>query len=273
MKAEPDSRLVNGIDVKFSIDDLAAVKEPEPWSGVRNHSAKNNMMAMREGDLAFFYHSNCKVPGIVGICDIVGEAVPDETAFEKGHPYYDEKSSRDSPTWYNVHVAFRQKFANREKVTNTELKTYKELENMQYIKQSRLSVSRVEPNEWDFIMRLAGETLRDKSVEKEWVIVSREDAQPGAEEEEMIVDEAANAVANVIEEFAEVVAQQVGEAVAEEAGAETAAEIADDVAHDVAEAVTEEVVEAFGEDATVVEVAQRGSTGDAFRCQSICRPK
>jgi predicted RNA-binding protein with PUA-like domain len=272
MKAEPDSRLVNGIDVKFSIDDLAAVTEPEPWSGVRNHGAKNNMMAMREGDLAFFYHSNCKVPGIVGICEIVGEAVPDETAFEKGHPYYDEKSSRDSPTWYNVHVDFRQKFANREKVTNTELKTYKELENMQYIKQGRLSVSKVEPKEWNFIMQLAGETLRDKSIEKDWVVVSQEDAQPGAEEEDMIVDEAANAVANVVEEFAEVVAERVGEAVAEEADAETAAKIADEVAHDVAEAVTDEVVEAIREDASVAEAAQRGDSGNAFLCLDICRP-
>lgn len=271
MKAEPDSRLVNGIDIKFSIDDLAAVTEPEPWSGVRNHVAKNNMIAMREGDLAFFYHSNCKVPGIVGVCEIVGEVVPDETAFERGHPYYDEKSSKDSPTWYNVHVAFRQKFANPEKVTNAELKTCKELENMQYIKQTRLSVSRVEPKEWDFIMQLAGETLQDGPVEKDWVIVNKGDVQPGAEEgKKMIVDEAANAVTDVAEKSAEVVAGQVGEAVVEEVGTEAAAETADGAAHDVAEAGAEEVAETIEEDAALAEAAQDDGSGNHFLLTQGC---
>jgi len=202
LKAEPDSRLVNGHDVKFSIDDLAAVTEPEPWSGVRNHSAKNNMLAMRKGDLAFFYHSNCKVPGVVGICEIVGEAVPDETAFEVGHPYYDEKSKRDKPTWYNVHVAFRQKFANPDTVTNKELKSHKELENMQYITAARLSVSKVEPKEWDFIMNLAGETLAEAPVEKDWVVLSQE-----------AVEDAATAIANTVEGIAGAVAEKAGEIV------------------------------------------------------------
>jgi hypothetical protein len=77
MKAEPNSRIENGIDVKFSIDDLAAKTVPEPWDGIRNHVAKNNILAMRKGDLAFFYHSNCKVPAVVGIMEVVGEAIPD----------------------------------------------------------------------------------------------------------------------------------------------------------------------------------------------------
>ena len=201
LKAEPDSRVVNGHDVKFSIDDLAAVTEPEPWSGVRNHSAKNNMLAMRKGDLAFFYHSNCKVPGVVGICEIVGEAVPDETAFEVGHPYYDEKSNRDKPTWYNVHVAFRQKFANPDVVTNKELKSHKELENMQYITAARLSVSKVESKEWNFIMKLAGETLAEERVEKDWVFLSQDD----------VVEDAAHAVANVISGVAHAVAEKAGD--------------------------------------------------------------
>ncbi|PGH11348.1 thymocyte nuclear protein 1, partial [Polytolypa hystricis UAMH7299] len=67
MKAEPESRFEKGVDVKFSIDDLREAKEPEPWD------ARNNMRAMRKGDLAFFYHSNCKTPGIAGIMEIVRE--------------------------------------------------------------------------------------------------------------------------------------------------------------------------------------------------------
>jgi len=77
MKAEPNSRIENGVDVKFSIDDLAAVTKPEPWEGVRNYVARNNMMAMKQGELAFFYHSNCKVPGIAGIMEVVQENLVD----------------------------------------------------------------------------------------------------------------------------------------------------------------------------------------------------
>lgn len=58
MKAEPNTRLENGIDISFSIDDLASKTVPEPWDGIRNHMAKNNILSMRKGDLAFFYHSN-----------------------------------------------------------------------------------------------------------------------------------------------------------------------------------------------------------------------
>ena len=89
MKAEPDSRIEKGVDVKFSIDDLMNATEPERWdgglatnktflvtdgfSGVRNPMARNNMRAMKKGDLAFFYHSSCKKPGVAGIMEIVEE--------------------------------------------------------------------------------------------------------------------------------------------------------------------------------------------------------
>ena len=64
MKSEPESRLENGIDVKFGIEDLK--KEPQQtafWDGVRNYQARNFMMQMKNGQRAFFYHSNCKPPG------------------------------------------------------------------------------------------------------------------------------------------------------------------------------------------------------------------
>ncbi|KAK8195352.1 EVE domain-containing protein, partial [Phyllosticta capitalensis] len=155
MKAEPESRLENGVDVKFSIDDLEAATEPEAWDGVRNHVAKKNMMSMKKGDLAFFYHSNCKTPGIAGIMEIVEEAAPDESAFDSKHPYYDAKSSREKPTWHCVKVAFRSKFEHPERLTLTALKPLAAdggpLANMQLFKQSRLSVSKVSLSEWSFI--------------------------------------------------------------------------------------------------------------------------
>ncbi|KAI8299014.1 Thymocyte nuclear protein 1, partial [Colletotrichum sp. SAR11_59] len=77
MKSEPDVRIEDGYEIKFSIDDLAAKKTPEGWEGIRNYAARNNLRDMRKGDKAFFYHSNCKEPGIVGIISIVKEHSPD----------------------------------------------------------------------------------------------------------------------------------------------------------------------------------------------------
>ncbi|KIV78288.1 hypothetical protein PV11_10017 [Exophiala sideris] len=161
MKAEPDSRMEKGHDVKFSIDDLAARTEPEGWDGVRNPSARNNMRAMRKGDLAFFYHSNCPVPGVAGVMRIVAEHSVDESAFDPDHPYYDPKSDREKPKWELVHVEFVKKFDKI--VTLKELKSYAQnggvLENMQTLKQSRLSVSAVTSAEWRFILNAAGEKV------------------------------------------------------------------------------------------------------------------
>ncbi|KAE8344187.1 hypothetical protein BDV24DRAFT_127561 [Aspergillus arachidicola] len=159
MKAEPESRLEKGVDVKFSIDDLASRSKPEPWDGVRNPAARNHIREMKKGDYAFFYHSNCKVPGVAGFMEIVQEHTPDESAFDPAHPYYDEKSSREDPKWDVVHVEFRRKFQNF--VSLNDLKAHAKagdpLENLQVLKQSRLSVSRVTKKEWDFILGLAKE--------------------------------------------------------------------------------------------------------------------
>ncbi|KAJ5834839.1 hypothetical protein N7447_000865 [Penicillium robsamsonii] len=169
MKAEPESRLEKGKDVKFSIDDLAAADVPEPWDGVRNHVAKNLMRDMKKGDFAFFYHSNCKVPGVVGVMEIVQEHSTDESAFDTKHPYYDPKSKRDDPRWVVVHVEYRRKL--EKQVTLQDLKSHgqtgKPLENLQMIKQSRLSVSSVTPAQWKYILELAGEEPQEEFTKKE----------------------------------------------------------------------------------------------------------
>lgn len=129
------------------------------------------------GDMAFFYHSNCKKPGIVGTMEIVREHTVDgkhppnhqrgrnfrglltlssETAFDSEHPYYDEKSTREKAKWCVVHVELRRKFPNI--VSLKELQRYAKLdgvlENMQTLKMLRLSVSKVTKKEWDFINSL-----------------------------------------------------------------------------------------------------------------------
>ncbi|ERE74444.1 thymocyte nuclear protein 1 [Cricetulus griseus] len=71
MKSEPESRLEKGVDMKFSIEDLKAQpKQTACWDGVRNYQARNFLRAMKLEEEAFFYHSNCKQPGIVGLMKV-----------------------------------------------------------------------------------------------------------------------------------------------------------------------------------------------------------
>lgn len=154
MKAEPESRIVRGKDVKFSIDDLRK-DGISNWDGVRNHEAKNNMKKMKKGDLVLFYHSNCKEPGVVGAMQVSEEAFVDDTAFDPSHPYYDAKSQRENPRWYMVSVEFQEKFPRL--VSLSELKTYKDkdLKDMALLKRMRLSVTPVSVGEYEFIKNLA----------------------------------------------------------------------------------------------------------------------
>ncbi|KAG8668225.1 hypothetical protein FPOAC2_07511 [Fusarium poae] len=169
MKAEPETRIENGVDVKFSIDDLRTKTEPEGWDGIRAYAARNNMRKMNAGDLAFFYASNCKEPGIVGIMEIVKEFSEDRSARKPSAPYYDPKSTKEKPIWDLVHVEFRKKFA-----VQIGLKELKELgkaggplETMQLMKQSRLSVSQVSGDEFKFLCELADKKAKDAGLEHE----------------------------------------------------------------------------------------------------------
>ena len=102
MKSEPDA---------FSIDDLQRVGT-EPWNGVRNYQARNFMRdGMQVGDGILFYHSNTKVPGIVGTATVASAAYPDDTQFNPKSDYFDPRASREQPRWYLVDVAFERKLA------------------------------------------------------------------------------------------------------------------------------------------------------------------
>ncbi|KFA72083.1 hypothetical protein S40288_02299 [Stachybotrys chartarum IBT 40288] len=169
MKAEPESRFENGHDVRFSIDDLRAKEKPEGWDGIRAYPARNHMRNMNAGDKAFFYHSNCKEPSIVGIMEIVKEFSEDKSARRAGTPYYDPSSTKDAPRWSLVHVEFRKKLA--VPITLKELRELGKaggpLENMQMLKQSRLSVSRVSAEEWKVLCELADKNAKDAGREHE----------------------------------------------------------------------------------------------------------
>ncbi|GAA5836335.1 hypothetical protein JCM9279_000357 [Rhodotorula babjevae] len=110
IKAEPETRIEKGVDVKFSIDDLERNKTTT-WEGVRNHEAKKYLKSqMKLGHVCLFYASNCKVPGVSGLARVVKEGYPDFNAWDPKHPYYDPKSKKDDPTWFMVDVEFVTKF-------------------------------------------------------------------------------------------------------------------------------------------------------------------
>ncbi|QTR49985.1 EVE domain-containing protein [Candidatus Thiothrix anitrata] len=144
MKSEPDA---------FSIDDLARV-EIEPWDGVRNYQARNMLRdQMQIGDQVFFYHSNCEIPGIVGIAEIATTGYPDDTAQNPDAKYYDPKSTAENPRWYRVDVKFVRKL--KRTISLNELKANPTLTEIPLVRKgNRLSVMPVAAQHWHDILAL-----------------------------------------------------------------------------------------------------------------------
>ncbi len=146
MKSEPG---------EFSIDDLkASPKQTNMWDGVRNYQARNMIRdTIKKGDLAFFYHSACAEPGIVGVMAVVREAYPGPTAFEPDDKHFDPKSDPKDPRWFVVDLKFKRKL--KRTLTLSELKACAQLSKMRLLQRgNRLSVMPVEKSEWDFILSL-----------------------------------------------------------------------------------------------------------------------
>ena len=133
LKTEPE---------EFSWDDpVKRGTKGEPWSGVRNHIAKNNMKAMKKGDLAFFYHTGDEKQ-VVGIVEVIREHYPDPT---------DEKG-----IFKSVDVKAVEKLP--KPVTLAEVKASPKLKDMILARQPRLSVHPVTEAEWKEVLRMAGMT-------------------------------------------------------------------------------------------------------------------
>ena len=154
MKSEPKKRLVNGVDVSFSIEELMEeAHQTAEWDGVRNYESRNNIKAMRVGDIAFFYHSNCREPGIVGIVEIVQSAYPDESQFNKASPFYDAACIIANPKWFSVDVKFIRKL--NTVVLFSELKKHRaQLHGMALFNKMRLSVQPLTKVHFDYILQL-----------------------------------------------------------------------------------------------------------------------
>lgn len=128
MKTEPST---------YAWDDLIKDKKTV-WDGVRNYQARNNLKAMKKGDLAFIYHS-VKEKAVIGIAKIVKGEIPDP---------------KDAD-WVAVEIAPVKKLKNT--VTLAQVKADKRLTNMALVRTSRLSVQPVTKEEFDFIIGLSEE--------------------------------------------------------------------------------------------------------------------
>ena len=132
LKSEPNA---------FSWDDLVKRgAKGEPWTGIRNHTAKLNLMKMKKGDRGFFYHSNIGKE-IVGICEIVRAAYPDPTA-KAGEP------------WVAVDIKAIERLP--QPVTLAAIKAEPKLAEIQLLKQSRLSVPPITDAEWKIVSKMGG---------------------------------------------------------------------------------------------------------------------
>jgi predicted RNA-binding protein with PUA-like domain len=148
MKSEPDA---------FSLDDLASrPNRTEPWDGVRNYQARNMMRdQMRTGDGILFYHSNCDIPGVVGIAEVASKAYPDPTAFDPEAKYFDAKSEPGKPRWYLVEVRYVRHLART--ISLAELKRHADdaLDGFPLVRKgNRLSIMPVTADQWAFILDL-----------------------------------------------------------------------------------------------------------------------
>ena len=144
MKSEPDT---------YSIDDLQSFGV-DHWDGIRNYQVRNFFRdQMQVGEQAFFYHSNCKEPGIVGTMEIVSKAYPDHTAFDPSEKYFDSKSDPENPRWLMVDVRYIRHLDRM--IMLGELRQQKQIADMKLLQRgNRLSVLPLSKMEWQYILEM-----------------------------------------------------------------------------------------------------------------------
>ncbi len=143
VKSEPDV---------YSIDDLKKDRKTL-WDGVRNYQARNYLREMKAGEKVLYFHSSCEELGVVGVCKVRHEAVPDPLQFDKKSDYYDPASTKTEPRWWSPELEFVSKFSHV--VGLNELRSRRELEKMMVLQRgSRLSVHPVSDRELEVILEL-----------------------------------------------------------------------------------------------------------------------
>jgi predicted RNA-binding protein with PUA-like domain len=110
---------------------------------------------MKKGDQAFLYHSSTEVPGIVAVMQIVKEAYPDPTAFDRKHHHYDAASDPRAPRWFMVDVQLKRRLARTITLEELRAHEHRELKGMVLLRRgNRLSITPVEAAHWKFILAL-----------------------------------------------------------------------------------------------------------------------
>lgn len=146
MKCEPNA---------YNMDDLKkAPHQTTNWEGVRNYQARNMLRdEIKQGDMAFYYYSNAKVPGIAGTMEIVKSGYPDFTAWDPENRYYDPVSTPNNPRWYQVDVKLVQQFDSL--IPLSALRANSNLADLWILRKgNRLSVTPVSDNQWKEILSL-----------------------------------------------------------------------------------------------------------------------
>ena len=141
LKSEPDV---------YSIEDMRRDGRTG-WEGIRNYQARNFLREMKKGDRALFYHSNADPPSVVGMVEVVREAYPDPEQFDRNSRYFDPKSPEDAPRWSRVDVTFLKAFPKTLPLNN--IRGMGALQEMQLVRQGRLSVQPVGPLEWKAVLK------------------------------------------------------------------------------------------------------------------------
>jgi len=148
MKSEPDVYGIHHLEREGST----------LWDGIRNYQARNYMRTMQPGDLAFFYHSNARPPGIVGLMEVLETGLTDPSQFDPASKYHDPASKPEAPRWDCARLGYRRTFARM--LSLDDLRAQFEPESMPVLRRgNRLSILPLSDVSAERILTLLGETL------------------------------------------------------------------------------------------------------------------
>ena len=126
------------------------------WDGIRNYQARNNLRAMRKGDVCLVYYAGSRSAGIAGSAAVLCEAYPDPVQFDPESPGFDRAATPANPRWLAVDIRYHGRFPRRLSVVA--LREHPALESLVLLRQGRLSVSPVSAEQWPVLAALLGES-------------------------------------------------------------------------------------------------------------------
>ena len=148
MKSEPDVYGIHHLQQEGST----------LWDGIRNYQARNFMRTMQPGELAFFYHSNARPPGIVGLMEVLETGLTDPSQFDPASKYHDPASKPEAPRWDCVRMGYRRTFGRM--LSLDDLRAQFDPDTMPVLRRgNRLSILPLPDASAERILVLLGESL------------------------------------------------------------------------------------------------------------------